>query len=131
VMLCSADMRVLGEDAILWWPEYEVGLRAFGRTVDLVAAFGPARATELMLMGKEAALDAETAYTLGFANRVVAPEETDETAREMAHTIASTDQAHGTVNDYMEVLQLAREELTGTSRIHAQRMREQGGMFGY
>jgi len=121
ILVSKADIRVLGEGAELWWPEIQFGLKAYGEAADLVAAVGAPKATEIMLMGEDAAVTAEEARRLGLANRVTAPEDVEETVHEMAGTIAGYDQ-DGLASEYLEVIQHARRELNGASAVHAEQL---------
>ena len=122
VLVAHTDIRVLGEGTRLWWPEVRLGLRAYHETVNLAAAVGLPKATELMLLGEDAALDAREARRLGFANRVVDPADVDATVREMAATVAERDAAHGQIRDYVEVLRHARrEQLSGSEQFARER----------
>lgn len=119
ILLARSDIRVVSEDIGIWWPENQLGMKAYGEAVYLVAAVGAPKATETILMGDEAKLTAEEAHSLGLVNRVVPAEETDDTAREMASTIAEYDQQHGLVAEYMEAIQHARREQNGASQVYA------------
>lgn len=122
ILLARSDIRVVAEDARIWWPENQLGMKAYGQAVDLVAEVGAAKATEIILMGDEATVTAEEARTLGLVNRVVPVEEVDGTAREMAGVIAEYDQEHGLTSEYMEAIQHARREQNGASRVFAERL---------
>lgn len=125
VLIAHTDIRVLGEGTRLWWPEVRLGLRAYHETVNLAAAVGLPKATELMLLGEDAALSADEARRLGFANRVVDPDEVDATVREMAATVATRDAAHGQIREYTEVLRHARrEQLSGSEQFARERASE-------
>jgi enoyl-CoA hydratase/carnithine racemase len=127
VLIAHTDVRVLGSDAQLWWPEAAFGLKAFEEAVNLVATVGAPKATEVMLLGDEAKLSAEEARQVGLVNRVVDPEAVDDTVRGMAATVAETDRRHGQVGEYLDVLRHARRERDGASRVYA---RERGGIGG-
>jgi len=110
---------VVSEDIGIWWPENQLGMKAYGEAVFLVSALGAPKATETILMGDEATITAEEARTLGLVNRVVPAAEVDDTAREMASTIAEYDEQHGLVREYMEAIQHARREQNGASQVYA------------
>jgi enoyl-CoA hydratase/carnithine racemase len=122
ILISKADIRVLGEDAELWWPEIQFGLKAYGEAADLVDAVGAPKATEIMLMGEDAAVSAAEARRLGFANRVVAPDEVADTVAGMAETIAGYDRQHGLVGEYLEVIHGARRDQRGTSTVYAEQL---------
>lgn len=120
----AGDVRVLGEDAELWWPELRLGMKAYGQAVELVEAVGVARASELMLLGEDAKLGAAEAKSSGLANRVVAREEIEDTVAGMAATVADRDTEDGLVAEYTEVLRHARRERLGASMAYANRLED-------
>lgn len=119
ILLARSDVRVVGEDVEIWWPENQLGMEAYGEAVFLVSALGAPKATETMLMGDEAKITAEEARTLGLVNRVVPVEDVDDTVREMAGVIAEYDQRHGLTSEYMQAIQHARREENGASQVYA------------
>ncbi|WP_254525122.1 enoyl-CoA hydratase/isomerase family protein [Natrinema caseinilyticum] len=119
ILLARSDIRVVGEDVGIWWPENQLGMKAYGEAVFLVSALGAPKATETILMGDEAKLTAEEAHTLGLVNRVVPAEDVDDTVREMAGVIAEYDRQHGLTSEYMQAIQHARREENGASQVYA------------
>lgn len=119
ILVTSADLRVVGEDTALWWPEVGFGLEAFERAADLVEQVGAAKTTELMLLGENAKLPAEDARRLGLVNRVVADESVEDEARRMAETIAGYDREFGTIGGYMEAIQGARRDTGDAGEAYA------------
>lgn len=119
IFTTAGDIRVLGSDAELWWPEIAFGMKAYGQAVELVEAVGVARASELMLLGEDAKLGASEAKESGLANRVVDPEDVESEVQDIAATIAGHDEAHGLVAEYVEVLRHARRENLGASMQYA------------
>ena len=119
ILITSADLRVVGEDTRLWWPEVGFGLEAFERAADLTTQVGAPKATELMLLGEEAKLGAEDARRLGLVNRVVPDGSVEEEAREMAETIAGYDREFGTIGRYLESIQGARRDAGGAAEAYA------------
>lgn len=122
ILLARSDIRVVGEDVEIWWPENQLGMKAYEEAVFLVSALGAPKATETMLMGDEAKLSAEDARNFGLVNRVVSTGEVDETVREIAGVIAEHDRAHGLTEEYMQVIQHARREQNGASQTYARQL---------
>lgn len=119
ILITSADLRVVGEETHLWWPEVGFGLEAFERAADLVTQVGATKATELMLLGEHAKLPAEEARRLGLVNRVVADDSVEEEARAMAEQIADYDREFGTVQGYLAAIQTARRDEGGSAEAYA------------
>lgn len=119
IIFNACDIRVGGTDLSLWWPEVAFGLSGHEIIARLVSQVGWPRATELMLLGDEAGLDAETARELGLVNRVVPPEDVESTAREMAAVIVEHDRQHDNIASHMAAMQRAREGLQGASQPYA------------
>jgi 2-(1,2-epoxy-1,2-dihydrophenyl)acetyl-CoA isomerase len=79
----STDMIVAAEDAQFGFPEVEVGLSLTGgATRQLPLTVGPARARELVLLGRR--ISAEEAKDLGLVNRVVATDKLEDEALSLA-----------------------------------------------
>ena len=119
ILVTSADVRVVGDDSALWWPEVGFGLTAFERAADLVAQVGWPKATELMLLGEHAKLGAEEARELGLVNRVVPPGDVDDEARRLARIVADYDEQFGTIGGYLEAIQGARRDTGGAADAYA------------
>ena len=119
ILVTSADLRVVGEDAALWWPEVGFGLTAYERAADLVTQVGWPKATELMLLGEHAKLGAGEARDLGLVNRVVPPDEVDEEARDIARIVADYDEQFGTIGGYLEAIQGARRDVGSAAESYA------------
>ncbi|MFB6172492.1 MAG: enoyl-CoA hydratase/isomerase family protein [Haloarculaceae archaeon] len=119
ILIDASDIRVAGDDISMWWPEVAFGIPGHHIAARLVSQVGWPRATELMLLGDEAPVGAEEAREIGLVNRVVAPEEVDETAREIAGVIAEHDRQHGNVQSHLEAIHHAREELQGASQAYS------------
>ncbi|OBB99580.1 enoyl-CoA hydratase/isomerase family protein [Gordonia sp. 852002-50395_SCH5434458] len=83
----AADIRVVGERTSFGTAFTGIGLAAdSGLSHTLVAAVGPSRATALLLLGDK--IDAQQAAAWGLAHRVVADDEVDSTARDIARRLA-------------------------------------------
>jgi enoyl-CoA hydratase/carnithine racemase len=119
ILITSADLRVVGEETHLWWPEVGFGLEAFERAADLVTQVGATKATELMLLGEHAKLPADEARRLGLVNRVVADDTVEDEARAMAEQIAEYDREFGTVGGYLGAIQSARRDEGGAAEAYA------------
>jgi len=122
ILLARSDIRIVGEDVSIWWPENQLGMKAYEEAVFLVSALGAPKATETMLMGDEAKISAEDAKTFGLVNRVVSTEDVDDTVRDIAGVIAEHDQEHGLTEEYMQVIQHARREENGASQVYAKQL---------
>lgn len=86
-LACACDLRVVGSDAKLAYPFVKRGLVPDGGTGHyLPRLVGLGRALELALLGEP--FDAAKAEAIGLANRVVAPEEVDAAALELARRLA-------------------------------------------
>jgi enoyl-CoA hydratase/carnithine racemase len=84
----ACDLRVLASDALVGLIEFRWGLLPdLGGTEWLPRIVGAARARELVLTA--ARVDAEEALRIGLANRVVAPDELEVAATELAGTLAA------------------------------------------
>lgn len=84
----SCDIRLVSDNARFGQPEVSLGVvPGFGGTQRLARLIGKGRALELILTGNM--IDAEEAFRIGLANRVVTQEQLLDTAREMAKTIIS------------------------------------------
>lgn len=83
--LCS-DLVIAAETARFGFPEVSVGLGVTGGVSHVLpVTVGLARARELVLLGEQ--FEAERAERLGLINRVVAEEELEEVALEMAREL--------------------------------------------
>jgi enoyl-CoA hydratase/carnithine racemase len=84
----ACDLRVLAADAVAGLLEFRWGLLPdLGATEWLPRIVGAARARELVLTA--ARVDAAEALRIGLANRVVAPDELESAAAELAGTLAA------------------------------------------
>ncbi|GIU99913.1 MAG: enoyl-CoA hydratase [Actinomycetota bacterium] len=83
----ACDLRVADETAVFGFPEVGLGiLPSSGGTVRLVAAVGPARAKELLLLRDR--FDAREAERIGLVTAVVRAGEVESRAVEMARRLA-------------------------------------------
>lgn len=83
----AADLRVMAEDTFLTTAFRNIGLSGdYGASWLLTRLVGPAIAKELFFTARR--VGAEECLRLGIANRVVAPDELAQTARDMALEIA-------------------------------------------
>jgi enoyl-CoA hydratase len=84
----ACDIRIAGENARFGQPEVNLGvIPGFGGTLRLSRLVGKGRAKELIFTGDM--IDAQEAYRIGLANKVVLAEELLAVARSMARKIAS------------------------------------------
>ncbi|HVW43695.1 MAG TPA: enoyl-CoA hydratase/isomerase family protein [Amycolatopsis sp.] len=84
----SCDIRVVATDARLSLPEINWGIMTdSGGSVVTTALAGPGRAKYLLMTGE--AISGRQAHEWGLADFVTSPEELDEVARGLAHTIAA------------------------------------------
>ena len=84
----ACDIRIAAENARFGQPEVNLGvIPGFGGTLRLTRLVGKGRAKELIFTGDM--IDAQEAYRIGLANKVVAAEELLANARSMATKIAS------------------------------------------
>ncbi len=87
----ACHMRIAAENAKFGQPEVNLGIiPGYGGTQRLARLIGAGRAAELLLTA--AMIDAQEAYRIGLANKVVPRGEAVAAAREMAATIASKGQ---------------------------------------
>ena len=79
----ACDLVVASESAAFSFPETRLGLLpGWGGTQRIVRAISPQRARELVYTGRR--IDAREAFEYGFVNRVVAPDELEGAALELA-----------------------------------------------
>ena len=84
----ACDIRIAAENARFGQPEVNLGvIPGFGGTLRLSRLVGKGRAKELIFTGDM--IDAQEAYRIGLANKVVAAEELLAEARRMAKKIAA------------------------------------------
>ena len=84
----SCDIRIAAENARFGQPEVNLGvIPGFGGTLRLARLIGKGRAKELIFTGDM--IDAQEAYRIGLANKVVAADELLTESRSMAAKIAS------------------------------------------
>ena len=86
VMVAACDLRVASEDAIFSIPEINLGIPlAWGGIPRLVRELGPAFAKELVMTARP--FSAKEAHTLGFLNRVVAPDQLDDEITDLVRVL--------------------------------------------
>jgi enoyl-CoA hydratase len=84
----SCTMRVGSVKARMGFPELDLGIiPAFGGTERLVRTVGFARATELILL--RSIIDGNEAYKIGLVNQVVAQDQVEVRAKELAQDLAA------------------------------------------
>ena len=83
----ACDFVLASSDAQFGTPEIDVGLWPYMITVPLLRSMPQRVALELMATGRR--VDAAEAARIGFVNRVVAPEELDQTVDEFASGLAA------------------------------------------
>lgn len=84
----ACDLRVVADDARLGQPEIKLGIiPGAGGTQRLARLVGPARAKDLVFSGRH--VDAAEALAICLADRVVAPSQVYETARDWAASFVS------------------------------------------
>lgn len=86
-LVASCDLAVAGEAARFATPGVNIGLFCSTPMVALSRNVSRKHAMEMLLTGE--AIDAETAREYGLVNRVVASKKLEDTARELAATIAA------------------------------------------
>jgi enoyl-CoA hydratase/carnithine racemase len=88
VLAAACDLRVAADDARFSIPEVDLGIPlAWGGIPRLVREIGPAMTKELVMTCRP--FDAAEARQVGFLNRVVAPEQLDAAAAELAGSVAA------------------------------------------
>jgi enoyl-CoA hydratase/carnithine racemase len=86
-MAISCDLRIAAEDATLGLPEIQFGALAIGgATQRLPRLIGMGKAKELHFMGEP--IDAQEAYRIGLANKIVPAASVMDEAKKMAGTLA-------------------------------------------
>ena len=84
----ACDFRILGQSAQLGLIETRYGLLPdMGATVRLPRIVGESRARELILLGE--VIDSAEALRIGLASRVVADDDVESTARELASRLVA------------------------------------------
>jgi enoyl-CoA hydratase len=84
-MAASCDLRIASDRARFGMPEVKVGIPSVIEAAYLPRILGLGRAAELLYLGE--IIDAQEAWRWGLVNRVVAPQELQKIAREMAAQI--------------------------------------------
>jgi enoyl-CoA hydratase/carnithine racemase len=85
----ACDLVVASESAVFGFPETRLGLLpGWGGTQRIVRAISPQRARELVYTGRR--IDAAEAYEYGFLNRVVAADELEPAALELAAAVTKS-----------------------------------------
>lgn len=113
VFVAACDLRVATTETTFIIPEVDLGIPlAWGGIPRLVREIGPALTKELVLTCRP--FDAAEAKSIGFINRVVAPEDLDTTVNELAENLASKTlySLHSTKQQVNAVM----EEIVGTGR---------------
>ena len=113
VFVAACDLRVATTETTFIIPEVDLGIPlAWGGIPRLVREIGPALTKELVLTCRP--FDAAEAKSIGFINRVVAPEDLDTTVSELAENLASKTlySLHSTKQQVNAVM----EEIAGTGR---------------
>jgi enoyl-CoA hydratase/carnithine racemase len=113
VFVAACDLRVATTETTFIIPEVDLGIPlAWGGIPRLVREIGPALTKELVLTCRP--FDAAEAKSIGFINRVVAPEDLDTTVNELAENLASKTlySLHSTKQQVNAVM----EEIAGTGR---------------
>lgn len=87
-LACAADLRVAATDARFGVPIARLGVSVGAVEVrTLLRVLTPARLKDLLLTGR--LIDADEAFRIGLADRVVPAEELDATVEELARTVAA------------------------------------------
>jgi enoyl-CoA hydratase len=87
-LACAADLRVVAKDARFGVPIARLGVSVGPIEVrTMLRVLSPGHLKDLLLTGR--LIDAEEAARIGLADRVVAPEEVEATAEELARTIGA------------------------------------------
>jgi dehydration protein DpgD len=84
--MVAGDIRIASSTAKFGMPEVKIGVPpSLGIPAILANHFPPAIAMELLLLGKM--IDAETAYQIGYVNKIVSPDQLISTAEAYAEEI--------------------------------------------
>jgi dehydration protein DpgD len=84
--MVASDIRIASSTAKFGMPEVKIGVPpSMGIPAILANHFPPAIAMELLLLGKM--IDVETAYQIGYVNKIVSPDKLISTAEEVAEEI--------------------------------------------
>ena len=115
-LLMACDLRIVTQDALLYFPEVDLGnFLPWGLAPMLADEIGPARAKELILTCD--ALDPHEALSLGLINRVVADEvELDAVVEDLAYRIAAkpVEALQGTKMQFISMVPQSRMGDTGS-----------------
>ncbi len=85
----SCTLRILADDAVLGQPEIKLGiLPGYGGTQRMLRLAGRSAAMELCLLGNQ--INAERAYQLGIANRVVPVDQFDSEVETVARQLVAS-----------------------------------------
>lgn len=85
-LVATCDLAVAADTAVFGTPGVKIGLFCSTPMVAVSRAVGRKRALQMLLTGQ--VIDAATAASWGLVNEVVAPEQVDARAEELARTIA-------------------------------------------
>ncbi|MFR9728738.1 enoyl-CoA hydratase/isomerase family protein [Saccharopolyspora sp. MS10] len=114
----ACDLRVLTEDAKLRMAETGLGLVPdLGGTLPLVRAVGYARAVEICTTGRD--VPAEEALRIGLANQVVAADDLDSAADQLAEAVSAPPE--GAVRETLALLAQADEAVDPEQQLAAER----------
>ncbi|MFD1600705.1 enoyl-CoA hydratase/isomerase family protein [Halobellus rarus] len=125
-LLCGvSDLRVVGQDIEIWYPETEFGIPMYETIARYTREIGSARALELILLGESGKLTADEAKRIGLINRIVEPNRIEEVTRNISQTISSYESEHGIVSELIEMVQHTNREMSSASIQYGQQQRRE------
>ncbi len=90
ILATACDFRLFSDDAIFRLPEVDLSIfPGAGAASNLIALVGPAHAKDILLTGRK--INAQEAYRIGLADRVLPKDELMAYAAEFVETLASKD----------------------------------------
>jgi len=121
-----ADIRIVDQDAEIWWAGGNYGLVPLELATYLKNEIGTPLALELTLLGKHRKVSAREAKEVGLVNRVTSADEVDEVARSIGDLIAEIDSTENVSARLLRVLRSAESEQIGKTLEEARRQQSIG-----